>query len=406
MRIEKLTTVSSLYTEKVLESGMFSVVNTSSSGSGSTSTSWQVANIVTGTTTFASLPEPPIIRAMWSIDGNLWYDSATRIPFVYNITQGGSTLATLAGMTHGCSIGVDNNTIYARTGNGQHGNVTINNSGQYTWSGVSKTFNIKYAIIEPSSSVNVTSKRNSLVNKLIANGNVNFSGTVNTVREFTQTIPIDYVPNFFSIEFIVRNHNVSDIPNNMWTHSNGVGYTISGQDPNRIFVYGGVRNDGNLIISAFASSGSTVATTTNFTVDYRLIDLGASQSIGTTNLNNIALVNKYNSPSRSGASVDTATAPSTSSGMSSSLTKHFNGVTFIDHYYDAADNGIFWRNSSAITQQDLSSTFGGVLYPEALVYNDANSVNAYWTAGYSGGPVNPSGRRLRYIEYGDYSDVT
>lgn len=407
MSLENLTTASSFYTEKVLgDIQNVTISNTGNSGVNSTSGFWQIANVTSDSfPIYPSLSSAPLIRAVWSADGgNTWYDSATQIAYAYTLsTPGGPQI--MPGLAYGCTIGADTSNVYIRTGNGTHGTVTMNASFQATWTGTPVTFMVRYVLLQPSSNLNISSSKTIPANKVIKTGTVNFSGTVTNATNITQTIPMDYIPNFFAIEFDVKNHvydstNSYGIPNNTWTHSNGIGYQITGQLQNTVFVSGGITSTG-LVITASVSNGSTGSTTTNFDVAYRVIDLSINQSVESTDVSKYALINRVNSPTRQSNLIKTAVADG--ANTYSTFTKDFAGAPFIDHYFDCNNDGVYWRNSYRQDAQSRSTTFGFDTYPIAAVYLDSQNIYGFWIAGYSGSVVSPTGRTLRYIEYGDYS---
>lgn len=407
MSLENLTTTSHYYTEKVVGPIYTRTVTiTNPSGTNTMSQDWQIATASPGAGWQYDEPfsDIPLLRTAWSSDGGVtWYDSGTQIPYSYTLNfPGGSTPSV--GLDSGLTIGTNRNEVWYVGATGIHGNVTVNSSGQATWTGGSRTFDVRYAALMPSNSLNIDSIHTIPANKVMASGSETVSGTINSVLIFKKTIPISYSPNFFSIEFNIpqaADINGSGIDlSTKWTHSI-VYYTIPGTPPATVFIAGGISGN-NLVLTAMISNGGGTSST-SFTLNYRIIDLGVNQTIDGSNISNYSLINTVNSPSRQSPVVITANA--TGSLTTSELSKEFSGLPFVDHYYDCSGLGYYFRNSYAQDRQQFASIFGLAFTPSAVVYGDNTSLSSTWTPGFDGTNFySPSGRGFRYVVYGDYSE--
>lgn len=427
MSLENLTTVNKYLTEKVTSNVVQQTINNpGNSGTNTTSNAWQISNVTTNTYDLVdengnpkTYSSPPIVRAKWSNDnGATWYEVATGIPYSFNLNgsgSGGTFTQRTPNNSAACTVGVSTSQIQIRTANGLHGNVALNTGTlQYTWTGTPQTFLVKYVTLEPTPDNIVVSSKNTIpINKVLKTGTANFSGSVPTVATFQQLIDIDYEPEFFSIEFDVIGHDYDPsisygIPNDTYTHSNGIGYTFitSGADSNSIFMSGGIVSGDSpkFLLTAFVTNGSTATTTTNFSVRYRIIDLGVKQVINNSDMSKLALSSVGNSPSRE-FSINTSTGGS--ANTSSNYANSFGGYPFVDFYFDCANDGFYWRNGY---RQDAiafySPSFGSDTSPKALMYTSPSNISAFWLSGWdssTASSISPSGRVLRYIDYGDYT---
>lgn len=88
-------------------------------------------------------------RYSWSIDGGGYNSADTRMSFSYTITTTppGITSTPIPGLKAAVSVGVNDSTITFLTANGEHGNVA-DNAGVITYTPISHTFTIKYALFE------------------------------------------------------------------------------------------------------------------------------------------------------------------------------------------------------------------------------------------------------------------
>ena len=128
--------------DKIVTSGTTSIVN-----SGATTQAPQTAFIVS-----SSIANPygraAFVRAVFSVDGGASYQSLdSQLTYTFNltVTPPGITV-TLSGLQAAMSIGVSDSIITFVTANGYHGNVT--DTGTYTYTPISQTFDIKYAVFE------------------------------------------------------------------------------------------------------------------------------------------------------------------------------------------------------------------------------------------------------------------
>lgn len=96
------------------------------------------------------LPNPTgracFIRFMWRVGAEEWQSSNTRTSYGFNIIMGGSAVATLAAIKGGVTMGCTANDIYIRTINASHGDVFFTPPSTYSYSPISRTFTIKYAL--------------------------------------------------------------------------------------------------------------------------------------------------------------------------------------------------------------------------------------------------------------------
>lgn len=423
MKLENLTTVSSYKTEKVTSNVVQqSIVNTPPSGVNDGSGAWQFPNLVNNSYNLTdednntrTYTQPPLFRCKWSIDGGaVWYDSGTDIPYTYTLNFTGTPplppSQRIPATRAACTMGVNNSQLFVRTSSNYHSDVSLNlDTFNATWTGIAQTFLIRYVTLEPTNDNIVVSSKNTIpMNKIMASGTANFSGSVPSVAIFTQDIDIDYEPEFFAIEFNVLNHVFDPgagmhIPNDVFTHDSKNAFTVASEPTNLIFVSGGIVSGGSpkLRINAMVSNGSTATTSASFSVRYRIIDLSVKQRINGSNMNHLALSNVANSPSR-GFSVQTATGGT--QYTTTSLSNPYSGIPFIDYYFDSNNDGIYWKNGYRQGADDYGAI--GDTTPRATVYASPNNATALWVPGFTFlGNISPSGRGLRYVVYGDYTTV-
>lgn len=127
--------------DKVVGTGTVSVVN-----SGATTQAPQTAHIVTSTIA-NPYNKKVYVRGIFSVDGTNYNSLDSHLIYTFSMTIPGPSTSTLRGLKAGCSIGVSDSTIYFRTANGFHGNVT-DDGVTYTYIPTSLTFTIKYALFE------------------------------------------------------------------------------------------------------------------------------------------------------------------------------------------------------------------------------------------------------------------
>src|SRR5690606_33298948 len=85
-----------------------------------------------------------LARARWSIDGGTsWQAMEAELVYSFTLT---AFAAVLIGLDSAISIGTDDTTVYFRTANGRHGNVS--GTGPFTYTPTSRTFTIQYALYE------------------------------------------------------------------------------------------------------------------------------------------------------------------------------------------------------------------------------------------------------------------
>lgn len=91
-----------------------------------------------------------LARARWSIDGgDNWQALESKILYGYNLIVTGIGTFPNGGLDSAISIGCDDSTVYFRTANGRHGNVTQNPmSGATSYTPTSRTFLIQYWLYE------------------------------------------------------------------------------------------------------------------------------------------------------------------------------------------------------------------------------------------------------------------
>lgn len=129
--------------DKVLLTGETQVVNDGNTSSDSMK--YQSSKIVTGNVPNTT-GKTCHVRYVWSIDGVNWQSPSTHLIYSYTVSFSGSVVARMGGIQGAVSVGVNNSNIAFRTANGSHGNVSINSSGAASYTPVSRTFRIKYAL--------------------------------------------------------------------------------------------------------------------------------------------------------------------------------------------------------------------------------------------------------------------
>lgn len=90
-------------------------------------------------------------RFVWSTDGISYNSSHTHLVYSFTITFTDIpvTSSPMRGLESAVSIGVSDSTIYFRTANGHHGNVSTTSGNPLNgYTPISKTFTIKYALFE------------------------------------------------------------------------------------------------------------------------------------------------------------------------------------------------------------------------------------------------------------------
>lgn len=139
--VTKLNFYSGYPIDKIVATGTVSVSN-----DGST-TDPQSAKIVTATRT-NTYGKQCFVRAVYSTDGINFNPISSHLvyTFNYNATYIPDTFI-MSGLKAAVSVGVSNTTIYFRTANGLHGDVT-DDGVSVTYSPTAQTFTIKYALYE------------------------------------------------------------------------------------------------------------------------------------------------------------------------------------------------------------------------------------------------------------------
>lgn len=139
--IDDLVSISDYSQDKIVYHDTITIVNDGVT-TGTTYT-WQQNKVVQST-----IPNPygraALARARWSIDGGAsWQSLESKIVYTYTLTAFGVVLWSL---DSAISIGCSDSTIYFRTANGRHGNVTGNPPTGYT--PTSRTFLIEFWLYE------------------------------------------------------------------------------------------------------------------------------------------------------------------------------------------------------------------------------------------------------------------
>lgn len=128
--------------DKIVAQGMVTVTN-----DGATNQAPQTAKIVESTIT-NPYGKAVFCRYIWSIDSTNYNSPTSHLVYSYtDTTPGGSS--TLAGLKAAVSVGVSNSSIIFRTANGYHGDISDDGT-TYTYTPISLTFTIKYALFEVS----------------------------------------------------------------------------------------------------------------------------------------------------------------------------------------------------------------------------------------------------------------
>lgn len=139
--VTKLNFYSGHVIDKVVQTGTITIIN-----DGNTGTNYQQAKIVTDTVV-NSYGRKVFARARWSVSGSSNNSLSNHVVYTFTITTPGPTVATLSGLKAALSIGVSDSTIYFRTGNGFHGDVT-DDGISITYTPTSLTFTIDYVLYE------------------------------------------------------------------------------------------------------------------------------------------------------------------------------------------------------------------------------------------------------------------
>lgn len=89
-----------------------------------------------------------LVRYVWSIDGSNFNSAEDYLLLTFFLTVPGPSTETLYNMKAAVEVRCDASNITFITANGDHGDATINNLGNYTaGSPIAHTFTIKYALI-------------------------------------------------------------------------------------------------------------------------------------------------------------------------------------------------------------------------------------------------------------------
>ena len=129
--------------DKVVHTGTATIVNNGA-------TAGTVADFQTGRVVSQTIPVPTttpcVARFVWSIDGGAnWQSSGSRLWYTYTANYPGYSVQ-LGGVQGAVAIGADIGEINIRTLNGSHGTVNVNSSGQVSYTPISRTFTVKYAL--------------------------------------------------------------------------------------------------------------------------------------------------------------------------------------------------------------------------------------------------------------------
>lgn len=139
--IDELVTISDYSQDKIVDHDTITIVNDGDT-TGMTHT-WQQAKVVTDTRPNA-YGRAALMRARWSIDGGAtWQALESVLTYTFSLSSLG---ITLNGLASAISVGCSDSTIYFRTANGRHGNVSGNPPTGYT--PTSRTFIIEYWLYE------------------------------------------------------------------------------------------------------------------------------------------------------------------------------------------------------------------------------------------------------------------
>ena len=138
--LDKLNFHSSYPIDKIVAEGTVSVVNDGASSHP------QDAKIAT-TTIDNPYGSAVFARAVFSVDGTNYNSLSAHLLYTFSLTVPGPFTVTLSGLKAACSVGVSDSTVYFRTTNGLHGNVT-DTGVSYIYTPTQQIFTIKYALFE------------------------------------------------------------------------------------------------------------------------------------------------------------------------------------------------------------------------------------------------------------------
>lgn len=88
------------------------------------------------------------VRYKWSIDNSNFNSPLAHIDYTFNYTVPGPFTSVLNGLKAAVSIGVSDTTVTFLTANGFHGNVTVDGSGNESYTPNSLTFFIQFILYE------------------------------------------------------------------------------------------------------------------------------------------------------------------------------------------------------------------------------------------------------------------
>lgn len=138
MDLDKFSLIGTNPVDKVVQSGMFTVTN-----NGATS-QYFTARII-DSSIVNSYGKKCFVRYRWNIDGGAWQSKYSHDQYQFTLNYPGGSQA-LFGLRSAVSVGVSDTDIYFRTGNGDHGNVTMSSGGAISYTPISHVFNIEYAL--------------------------------------------------------------------------------------------------------------------------------------------------------------------------------------------------------------------------------------------------------------------
>lgn len=128
--------------DKVLQTGEVTIVNDGNTSS--MTAGYQRGKIVT-----SSAPNTTgqicSVRYVWSIDGTNWQSPSSHLWYSFTVSHpsGSSPMGAVQGAV---AVGISTSSVHFRTLNGSHGAVSINSSGNASYTPISRTFRIKYAL--------------------------------------------------------------------------------------------------------------------------------------------------------------------------------------------------------------------------------------------------------------------
>lgn len=138
--------------DKIVAQGTITVVNDGNTTTTGTNTQYQSAKIVTSTIA-NTYGRAAFARYKWSVDGTNYNTGTAHLLFSFTrtITSIPVTSSPMRGLKAAVSVGCSNSTVYFRTANGFHNNVSVVNPADVNgYTPTSQTFTIIYALYERS----------------------------------------------------------------------------------------------------------------------------------------------------------------------------------------------------------------------------------------------------------------